>query len=56
MAWSYYGPGGPGPLIFGSDYGKSRVWDPQYLRQEGPRKILEAWAPQYQKQDYAPDK
>ena len=27
----------------------------QYLRQKGPKVILEAWAPQYQKHDYAPE-
>ena len=26
----------------------------QYLRQKGPKMILEPWAPQYQKHDYTP--
>ena len=43
------------PPIFCSDYSKSRVWDPQYLRQKGTNMILEAWVPQYQKHDYAPE-
>ena len=46
--------GWEGPPTFGSDYSKSRVWAPQYLRQKGPRIILDAWAPQYQKHDYTP--
>ena len=35
-------------------YGKSRA-APQYWRQKGPKMILEAWAPQYQRHDYTPD-
>ena len=44
--------GARAPRIFGSDYSKSRVWAPKYLRQKGPKMILEAWAPQCQIHDY----
>ena len=33
---------------------KVGIGPPKYLRQKGPRMILEAWAPQYQKHDYTP--
>ena len=43
LTWAWWGPC---PLIIGSDYSKSRVWDPiKYLRQKGSKIILEAWGP-----------
>ena len=47
--------GGPGPPQYlAQTIVKVGFGPPQYLRQKGPRMILEAWAPQYQKHDYTP--
>ena len=50
------GRGARAPLIFDSDYSKSKVWSPQYVRQKGLKMILVACPPstQYQNHDYAP--
>ena len=52
MGW-----GGLGPPCLGKTVVKVGFRSPQYLRQKGPKIILEAWAPpQYQKHDYTPCK